>query len=68
MEQVANSSLTTEEQVMTKVFVFKMDDGEEYSVLAKSFAQACTIFDKFGLDGRDILEMREYEARVREAE
>ena len=51
-----------------KVHVFKMDDGEEYHVLARTFAEACHRFDQFGLDGRDVLEMREYTPQVLEAE
>ena len=43
-----------------KIFVFKMDCGDEYPVLAESFAAACKIWDQFRLDPRDILEMREY--------
>lgn len=43
-----------------KIFVFQMDSGTEYPILAQSFAAACKIWDQFGLDPRDILEMREY--------
>jgi len=50
-----------------KVFVFQMDNGTEYPILAATFAMACKIFDQFGEDPRDILEMREYGADIYEA-
>jgi len=51
-----------------EVYVFKMDDGQEYSVLARSLAEAHKRFDPDNLDEREVLEVRKYTSVVCEAQ
>ena len=43
-----------------KKFKFIMDSGEVIHVIARSFKEACIIWENFGLDPRDILVMEQY--------
>lgn len=43
-----------------KAYVFEVESGTKYYIIARDFNQACKCFDNNGVDPRTILSMLEY--------